>query len=336
MEIISTPIHLTVIQKIDKSMNSNWRKLARYAFINLDLSPDSTIFISGMARSGTTWLAEILNHDNSHRDILEPFLPTKVKTAQVFKTNQYLNPNKHDRVLIQNAKKILSGNFRSRWSDWGNRKFISTRRIIKDVRANLMLKWLLRLRPKMPTLFLIRHPLSIHSSWKKLGWGRGTATKSGDFEQVINQAELLADHPLIAHGLARIDPSDYFEKSIFLWGILHYVPLMQLTPEDCQFVYYENLVLKPEEELVKVFTHLKKPFDFSKLRQKIRIPSKTNYHKKNFSVAPETLIQGWKKDFSPAEITRSLEILEIFGFNRLYDEDGFPNFPENNLPNFFS
>ncbi len=317
-------------------MDSNWKKLARHAFIDLDLRPDSTIFISGMARSGTTWLAEILNYDNSQRDILEPFLPAKVKTAQMFKTNQYLPPENRDPVFIQHANKILSGNFRSHWSDWGNRKFISTRRIIKDVRANLMLKWLLGLRPKMPTLFLIRHPLSIHASWKKLGWGRGTASKAGDFEQVINQAELLVDHPLIANGLARIDPSDYFEKSIFLWGILHYVPFRQLTPEDCLFVFYENLVLKPEEELSRIFSHLNKPFDFSTLRHKIRTPSKTNYHEKNFTVAPETLIQDWMKDFSAAEISRAGEILEIFGLNRLYDENGFPNFPENNLPDVFS
>lgn len=317
-------------------MDSNWKKLARHAFIDLDLRPDSTIFISGMARSGTTWLAEILNYDNSHRDILEPFLPAKVKTVQMFKTNQYLPPENHDPVFIQRANKILSGNFRSRWSDWGNRKFISTRRIIKDVRANLMLKWLLRLRPKMPTLFLIRHPLSIHASWKKLGWGRGTASKAGDFEQVINQAELLVDHPLIANGLARIDPSDYFEKSIFLWGILHYVPFRQLSPEDCLFVFYENLVLKPEEELSRIFPHANKPFDYSILRHKIRTPSKTNYHEKNFSVAPESLIQDWMKDYSAAEISRAGEILEIFGLNRLYNENGFPNFPENNLPNVFS
>jgi hypothetical protein len=317
-------------------MDSNLKKLARHAFIDLDLGSDSTIFISGMARSGTTWLAEILNHDNSQRDILEPFLPAKVKAARVFKTNQYLRPDNQDRVLVQNAKKILSGNFRNRWSDWGNRKFISTRRIVKDVRTNLMLKWLLRLRPGMPILFLIRHPLSIHASWKKLGWGRGTETKRGDFEQVISQAELLADYPLVANGLTRINQADYFEKSIFLWGILHYVPFRQLTPQDCLFVFYENLVLKPEEELGRIFSHLNKPFDFSTFRHKIRTPSKTNYHDKNFSVAPETLIQTWRKDFSAAEISRAGEILEMFGLNRLYDEDGFPGFPAQSLPDMSS
>lgn len=317
-------------------MDSNWRKLARHAFIDLDLSPDSTVFISGMARSGTTWLAEIINHDNSQRDILEPFLPAKVRAAQVFKTNQYLHPDNRDRALIQQAKKILSGNFRSRWSDWGNRKFLSTERIVKDVRTNLMLKWLVGLRPKMPTLFLIRHPLSIFASWKKLGWGRGTESKRGDFEEVISQADLLADHPLVANGLARINPADYFEKSIFLWGILHYVPFRQLNLQDCLFVYYENLVLKPEEELGRIFFHLNRPFNFSALSHKIRTPSKTNYHDKDFSVAPEALIQGWNKDFSKEEISRSHEILEIFGLHHLYDENGFPGFPEQNLPDMFS
>lgn len=317
-------------------MISQWKKLARYAFIDLELAPDSTTFISGMARSGTTWLAETLNYDNSQRDVLEPFLPAKVGAARVFKTNQYLNPENRDPVLIRHARKILSGNFRSRWSDWGNRRFISTRRIVKDVRTNLMLKWLLGLRPGMRTLFLIRHPLSIYASWKKLGWGRGTEAKRGDFEEVISQADLLADYPLVANGLARINPADYFEKSIFLWGILHYVPFRQLNPQDCLFVYYENLVLKPEEELGRIFSHLNRPFDFSALSHKIRVPSKTNYHDRNFSIAPETLIQGWKKEFSGEEISRSHEILDIFGLRRLYDENGFPAFPEQNLPDMFS
>jgi hypothetical protein len=316
-------------------MNLQSKKLARHAFIDLDLSPDSTVFISGMARSGTTWLAEIINYDNSHRDILEPFLPTKVKAAQVFKTNQYLYPDNQNRVHINHAKKILSGNFRSRWSDWGNRRFICTRRIIKDVRSNLMLKWLLGIRPKMPTLFLIRHPLSIYVSWKKLGWGRGAVPGSGDFEQVISQSELLTDYPTIADGLTRINSADYFEKLIFLWGILHYVPFRQLAREDCLFIYYENLVLKPEEELGKIFSYLKKPFDFSALEHKIQTPSKTNYHEKKFSISPESLIQSWKKETTTVETLRTRQILEIFGLNHLYDDGGFPSYPEQDLPKLF-
>ena len=89
----------------------------RTHFIDFDISGDSTILISGMGRSGTTWLSEIINHDNKYRDIFEPFNPNKVPYAKEFKYIQYLNNENKDLKLSNTAKSILSGKIRSNWTD---------------------------------------------------------------------------------------------------------------------------------------------------------------------------------------------------------------------------
>ncbi|MBW1855726.1 MAG: sulfotransferase domain-containing protein, partial [Deltaproteobacteria bacterium] len=119
---------------------------------------DSTVFISGMGRSGTTWLSELINYNNSYRDIFEPFHPHKVKETKIFKYNQYLNPKDQNPKLLNQANKILSGRFQSKWTDRNNKKIVATERIIKDIRTNLMLKWLKGIRPDMPIILIVRHP----------------------------------------------------------------------------------------------------------------------------------------------------------------------------------
>lgn len=307
-------------------MSQSWRKLARKFFIDLDLDQgNSTILITGIARSGTTWLSEIINHDNSHRDIFEPFLSFKVDLIGKYRLHQYIRPGERDPYFVDSAKRILSGRIRNPWTDWGNRKFITTKRIIKDVRTNLMLKWLHELRPEMSILLLVRHPLSIYNSWKKLEWGIGSEFGVGDFDEIVRQDQLFSDHPLIAENLTRIDRDNYFEQMIFMWCVFYYLPLKEMNPQDYLFVFYENLLLDPENEFKRVFSYLKKPLNFQQISQKVKMPSKTNYNKILFSSPSDALIQSWKKDVSEQEAARAQEILKMFKLDGFYTNEGFPN-----------
>ena len=40
---------------------------------------NKTIFIAGIGRSGTTWVAETINYFNEFRILFEPFFPAKTK-----------------------------------------------------------------------------------------------------------------------------------------------------------------------------------------------------------------------------------------------------------------
>jgi hypothetical protein len=300
-------------------------RVARRLFIDLNLKRrSSTVLVSGMGRSGTTWLSEIINYDNSYRDIFEPFWAYRVRAARTFRLHHYIRPDDQNPTLAKSARSILTGKIRSKWTDQNNRKLIGTKRIIKDVRTNLMLKWLHGICPGMPIILLIRHPLAVVSSWRKLQWGIQEHAGSRDFEQAISQADLLQDFPIIANGLKRIDCDSYFDKLVFLWCMFYYVPLKQLDASDYLFVSYERLLLSPEKEFARVFSYLKRLFDSETVLNKVQNPSTTNFHKINFVASPGALVQSWKNNITSIEIARTHEILQGFGLDELYDSEGFP------------
>ncbi len=293
-------------------------------FIDIDSGNSSAIFIAGMGRSGTTWLSELINYKQNYRDIFEPFLPYKVPIANSFKYLQYLNQNNQDAQLINSAKTILSGKFRSNWTDVNRYRFITTKRIIKDIRANLMLKWLIQIRPGMPLLLLIRHPFAVIDSYKTLGWGIEAGGDTSDFDRIIGQNQLLNDFPIIQNNLIKIDKNDYFSKLLFQWCVLYYVPLKQLNSDDYKIVFYENLLLHPEKTLKDIFHYIGQRFDKNRILDIIQRPSITNYRKTDFTINPSDNIQKWKKSFIKSDIEKAHELIKKFDLDYLYDNDGFP------------
>ncbi len=298
-------------------------RIKKYS-IDIDYSNKSTIFLAGMGRSGTTWLSELINHKQNYRDIFEPFLPYKVEISSAFKYLQYLNPNYEDKILTNSAKNILSGNFKSDWTDVNNNHIITFKRMIKDIRANLMLKWLSNIRPGMPILLIIRHPLAVIDSYKSLGWGIEAGGKTSDFDRITEQKYLLQDFPLVRNNLKYIDTNDYISQLLYLWCVLYHVPLMQLSKTDYKIVFYEDLLMHPEETLSNIFLYIGQRFDGIKILDKIQKPSITNYRNTDFNINPIENIQKWKKSFTENELNNYQEIIKRFELDFLYDNDGFP------------
>lgn len=284
----------------------------------------STLLISGMGRSGTTWLSEVINYDNRYRDIFEPFLAGKVREAQEFRYYHYIRPVDDIPDLAGQARRILAGKVRSGWTDQSNRKRLSFRRIIKDIRTNLMLKWLVGLRPGMPIILLVRHPLAIVSSWRKLKWGVEAGGTISDFDGIVAQENLLNDFPRIVEARDRIDRDDYFEQLLFLWGVLYSVPLYQQTGTEWLVVFYENLLLQPREEFARVFDFVGRTVSTEKIMGTVLKPSKTNFLRKDFRNSAAAMVNKWKGDFTATEIARAGEIVRIFGLDGLYDRNGLP------------
>ena len=305
-------------------LNSRIKNRLRKHSLDIDCGAKSTIFIAGMGRSGTTWLSELINYKQNYRDIFEPFLPYKVNTSSLFKYLQYLNPNYEDKILTDSAMTILSGQFKSDWTDVNNQHIITYKRIIKDIRANLMLKWLSNIRPGMPIILITRHPLSVIDSYRHLGWGIEAGGGISAFDRIIEQRQLLQDFPVVKNNLKYIDTNDYISKMIFKWCVLYHVPIKQFNNADYKIIFYENLLLKPEETLGDIFSFIDQRFDKVKILSKIKRPSKTNYRKTDFNVDPTENIQKWKKSFTKNEIMKSKEIIKRFELEYLYDSDGFP------------
>ena len=215
-----------------------------------------TVLVAGMGRSGTTWVADLINHDRSFRVLFEPFLPARVRETSVFEYIQYMPPEERDRVLVDAAQAILEGRVHNGWVDQESGDGPATRRLIKDIRCNLMLRWLRALRPSMPIVLVVRHPLAVAESWLKIGWGKEVGGERSIYEILTSQESLLADFPVITRLMEVIDPGSLFEQIIFQWCVSHLVPRAQFAAGELFVLVYEDLVLRPREESARLSDHL--------------------------------------------------------------------------------
>lgn len=286
----------------------------------LDLQPDyrRTIFLAGTERSGTTWLSDVINYNHAYRYIFEPFWPKKVSICQQFRAQQYLRPENQDPYFLNAAETILSGRIRNAWTDKFHRKVLATQRLIKDVRVNLLLKWLHTHFPAMPIVFVIRHPCAVVHSQLKL---RHSTWRHDLQKEFLNQQELVEDF-LAPFAPAMSEATNYFDLLIFRWCVQNYVPLQQFQNGEIYMAFYEHFCVDPERETRKLFAYLGKPYD-PRLLATVAKPSPVA-KQGSAIVAGNNLIDNWRKHVSAEQIARAQEILGLFGLDQLYGTDSMP------------
>ncbi len=135
---------------------------------NFDI--ENTILLVGSTRSGTTFLMESLNSENEYRIIFEPFNPSYTQEWSAFSARHYVNPNNISEEEKDSVRKILSGKIRNKWVDQYNRKIRSGKRIIKSVRANLMLDYFENEYPELKIIYLYRNPFDLVASRMNLNF----------------------------------------------------------------------------------------------------------------------------------------------------------------------
>jgi hypothetical protein len=229
---------------------------------------------------------------------------------------QYMRSDQQDKVLYSFARKVFTGEIRNRWIDRKNEVLFPKFRLIKEIRANLLLAWLHFNFPEVPFLFIIRHPCAVVLSRMELGW----ATDK-DIEPFLSQPDLLNDYLSDYHDLIMRAGSDE-EKHAIIWCVSNLVPLKQFQSNGMRITYYEDLCNQPEEELSKTFEHMEQ-IDIS---LGIIQPDKPSPTTKVTSavVTGKDKISRWKKALTSSQITKILTIVEEFGLGHLYGDSLTP------------
>jgi Sulfotransferase family len=205
---------------------------------------------------------------------------------------------------------VLTGRLRDPWTDRFNGRIVARRRLIKDIRANLLLGWMRAHFPGMPIILLLRHPCAVVASRLDLGW-------KDNLSDTMEQKELVEDYLLPMEAEIRA-AKDAFERHLFLWCIDNYIPLKQLGPQDVHLAFYENLLACPQAELMSLFSFLGEDFDDCLYR---RLGRPSPLSRKN---APRPSPEGWRTRVSVCQLERTMEILRLFGLDRLYGEGSMP------------
>jgi hypothetical protein len=271
----------------------------------------SSVFLAGSGRSGTTWLSQIINHRRGYRYVFEPFNPRVVGPFGHFRTKQYLRPEDRREKYLEPARLALTGGLRDPWTDRFTGRIVARRRLIKDIRANLLLGWMRANFPGMPIILLLRHPCAVVASRLALGW-------RDNLSETMEQQELVEDFLLPMEAEIRAAGDD-FERHLFLWCIDNYVPLKQLGPERVHLIFYENLLARPDVELQSLFASLGEDFD-ERVCARMRRPSPLS--RKD---APGPYLEGWRTRVSSHQLERAAEILHLFGLDHLYGEGSMPD-----------
>jgi len=153
-------------------------RLLRYDF-EKNHNIENSIFIAGSARSGTTWLAETLSNYFKYRHIFEPFdprinsmfkyFPYKISNLKIPFHPRYIPPNYENLKFKEIFEKIITGRICNIRTDRFNYFFRPEGRVIKSIRSSYFLKWMRNNFPKLPIIFIIRHPCAVVLSRINMG-----------------------------------------------------------------------------------------------------------------------------------------------------------------------
>jgi len=281
-----------------------------------------TVWIVGDGRSGSTWLQEMINYDNRYKCMFEPFHPTQVEEMKDLEFYKYIRPGQKDESFYKLAAKVFSGKIYHPRVIRGDRRF-NRKLLIKDIFANLFIKWASVNFPEVKKILIMRHPFATALSKQKLeNWDWLTEPI-----QFLDQRELFQDYLEPYEDLIR-KTEGYFEKQVLVWSIIHYVAFKQLNERDVILVFYEDLCSDPENELRRIFSslyeseqeHILDP----KLVEKIKSPSFTS--RKNSAInRGGNLCDVWRKDLTESNIDNGIEILKSFGLDCIYNRGLMPD-----------
>jgi Sulfotransferase family len=319
----------TEIQKLKRDLDVVQRQI--YFDAGRDIR--RTTLLLGSARSGTTWLQEVLNHDQTFRVIFEPFHGLGPAVAQGFR-NRFIPPAVANPNRVQRFETVLRGRFRNKWSNQYNSKRIVGRRLIKEIQITNLLPWISAQFPSLGGIvYLIRNPWAVADS--RLGPEEETGPEWwSDLNRYLEQPSLM-EGPFRSTGevLRRVqEKGSHAELLVARWCAENFIPIA--TPGRATFVFYEDLVRRPVPELSRLCDrlHVPWPADIDKVLDK---PSQRTSSRVGLTHM-SSRIDRWKVRFGPKDVSTFRGILGSFGLAALYDDDGMPTIGPDDVATYAS
>lgn len=292
------------------------RALSRRLYRDAHREIHRSTMIAGTGRSGTTWVADLVASQISGRIMFEPFDSRLFEAFQQFNYFQYMRPDEQNQELQAYCHRIFTGNMRHKWIDRQVEHIFPQYRVVKDIRANLFLRWLHCRFPEVPVLFVMRHPCAVVLSRMKLGWWTDK-----DIEPFLSQPKLIEDFLADKIEVVKRAETDE-EKHAIVWCISNLVPIKQFSAARLNVVFYENLCKQPEQEIPRIFQAIRQEYDDS-VFENIDKPSTTTT-RSSAVVTGEDRLTRWKRELSPQQISNVLHVVENFELGHVYGDSVTP------------
>jgi len=286
------------------------------------------ILLTGMPRSGTTWVARILTASGEVGHINEPFnLAVSPGTLRVPADHwyAYVTAQNEDRYLPA-LTRVLEFEYplvrelrrcRSRtdvlhtlkwWRDFVRSR--GRRPLVKEPHAVFSAGWFAE-RLGSDVVVMVREPLAVVSSWKRLEW-------SFDFTNLLEQPALMRDWlgPFEAEMTAALSPaSDLVDRVALLWRLIYSVVADERFP-GVRLVRHEDLSRDPVRGYAELYEALGLTFTDTVAKaveasSSSENPAETSVeHPHETRIDSKANLQNWRHRLGEDEIARIKAVTE--------------------------
>lgn len=183
------------------------------------------IVVSGLPRSGTSWVAKALSLSPNVAYYFEPDSVLEGRHWYVYPDAHAGNP-----LLARHISAAFAGRIHTEYviAERGLREILTTWRadvvLIKWVKLVLCLDWLAQHFPDVTVVQTVRHPVPLTLSWRKRGWDPGHA-----LDLLLAQPGLMTG-PLAPYADAMRSAESYWERAGAFWGAIAFMQLRQHRP----------------------------------------------------------------------------------------------------------
>lgn len=287
------------------------------------------IIVSGLPRSGTSWVAKALSFAPGFTYYREPDNYDHVKGTHKYFDYLYLPVGRDDLAYHQHMTRVLNGQIATpftmkedpgpllgrlpqAWSRClGSRLpflyFRKSNLLIKLVRSNLALEWLSEYYPDAMQVHVLRHPCGLFASWRRNNWER-------DPKRLLEDDVLVRDH-LSPHVTTIRHARTFWEKAGALWGATYVVIERQLAAHpNWLLVQHEWLCQDPVAHFRALYSALDLTWN-ERVEVSIKSLNRPATDKNPYSLTrlASEEIDKWKRQLTPNEIAECKCFVEKFG-----------------------
>jgi len=277
-------------------------------------TPQEVVWIVGDGRSGTTWLAELINHNNDFRYMFEPFHRENVDGMEDISFLEYHPPDQSDERFYTISRRVFSGELINDRVDMFNTSLVYDKLLIKDIFAGLFVSWVGVNFPDIRKIMLLRHPCAVAMSKSRNDEMIWLTDARELFGQPVLFEKYLAPYTYL---LEEIDTP--FDHYLLVWAIVHYVSLQEFDAQSTKLVFYEELCLNTTETISSIFSYLDMP-DAGE-RRIGRMSSKGSKTAGSKAVDKSSAVGGWRRALTPVQKNKADRILGAFGLDKIYSSN---------------
>jgi len=288
--------------------------------------PQKVGWLVGSGRSGTTWLASLVNADATMRELFEPVHKLHVPHMKEGPDHPYLRNGEVSKEWAKWQSDVFQGRYITCRTDRDNiyRNPANARKLlVKDVFACGMVGAGMSAHPKLATALVMRHPIAValskqvHRDWHWTWSPRA----------FMDEPKLVEDHLSdVVDDLERISrEGSELANLVAVWAVLQRLALRSAPQERMPILHYERAVLDPWGAVKELGAHPSwEGIITANEEQVLSAAKRISFVSKAVKLQSLPNPARWKNKVDSPTMNECALVLKALGMEGWHNHEGFP------------